>query len=101
MLEIALPTTVFNFQGVAGSEVRGATQPAGQHRFLVETSSPSGKNDKDGLSYFLRQMRIAHLSQRCGMDECNVAIDELRERGLRMVGSVLGQELGIALHLTY
>jgi hypothetical protein len=53
------------------------------------------------LCDFFGQMRIPHLPERSGVNEGDVAIDELRERGLGLAGGVFGKQFAIALHLTY
>ena len=60
-----------------------------------------GKNDEDGLGYFLRQMRIAHLPAGGGMDQPDMAFDQSGECGLGIIGRIFGEQFGVALHLNY
>jgi hypothetical protein len=97
----ALLAAAFDLQSVARGKIRGATEPAGEHGFPAEAAGLAGKDDEDGLCDFFGQMRIPHLPERSGVNEGDVAIDELRERGLGLAGGVFGKQFAIALHLTY
>ena len=62
----------------------------GQDRALCEAMRVTGKVGKGGLGDLLSQLRGAHLAQRGGIDEIQVAADEFRE-------GVLGVLPGVAI----
>jgi len=91
-----LLAAALDFNGVTRSQVRGAAEPASEHGFPAKAASLARQYDKDGLSYFLGQMRIAYLAQGGRVDQRHITMDELRERGLGLAGGKFGKQGGVA-----
>jgi hypothetical protein len=73
-------------------EARGFIQPAGEDGSLIQSRGFSGKDDEHGLRRVLRVFAIAGESQRDGIDEVDVPVNQIGESGFRIPSGVFAQQ---------
>ena len=86
-----------NFQRIGARVTRRAAQPAGQNGFVAKRVCLARENDEHRLCDFLRQMRVAHLPQRHGIDEIDVAHNECGERLLGIAPGIFLQQRDVVI----
>ena len=92
-LLFADPAADVGADGLRRDVLRGAMQPAGQHRAVGELTRVFRESDEDTLRHVLGEVRITHHAQRGRIDEIDVAPHEFREGGLGPPFGVLSQKL--------
>src|SRR5262249_53295081 len=75
-----------------------AVKPGGNHGLGTERTSLTRQDDEDGLRNLLRQVRVANLTQRNGIDQIDVPRYEGGERLLGFASCILPHEVHVIDH---
>jgi hypothetical protein len=97
-LLFALVPPPLNGQRVGARVTRRAAKPAGQNGLVAERVRLAREDDENRLRDFLGQIRVAHLPQRDGINEIDMARDERGERRLGIVPRMVTQQVQIVIH---
>ena len=87
-----------NGQRIGARVSRRAAKPAGQNGLVAERVRLARENDEDRLRDFFREMRIAHLPQRDGINEIHMTRHERGKGGFGIIAGKIAQQSQVVIH---